>query len=147
MITLPFNQNLEHWSKQGVLLLNTALTVNQGSPGSHITLWDKFTTEFLKSFSKLKSKVVYMLWGKYAQGYEKYINKNNYILKAAHPVNEIYRGRGNGGFLGCNHFNEANEIIIKIYDEDEKIEWRYTQKQLEYLEGDNVIKGNFDDLI
>ena len=88
-----------------------------------------------------------MLWGKYAQGYDKYINKNNYILKAAHHVNEIYRGRGNGGFLGCNHFNEANEIIIKIYDEDEKIEWRYTRKQLEYLEGDNVIKGNFDDLI
>ena len=147
MVVLPFNQNLEHWAPQGVLLLNTALTVNQGKPGSHITVWDKFTTDFIKSFSKVKQKVVYMLWGRYAQGYEKYIHKNNHILTASHPVNEIYRGKGKGGFLGCNHFTKANEIILKEHGEDEQIEWRYTPEQLEYLKGDGVIKDNFDDLV
>ncbi len=109
LVVLPFNQNLEHWAEQGVLLLNTSLTVQQKSPGSHVPLWDRFTTNLLTTFSKLKQKVVYMLWGKHAKGYEKYIYKNNFILKASHPINEIYRGKGNGGFLECNHFNKAKE--------------------------------------
>ena len=135
MIALPFNQNLEHWASQGVLLFNTALTVKRGAPGGHIALWDKFTIEFLQSFSKIKTNVVYMLWGKYAQDYEQYIAKGNYILKADHPISEIYKNKGN--FLGCDHFNLANDIISKNYGEDEKIQWLYTKEQ---------IKDNFNDI-
>ena len=57
IVVLPFNQNLEHWAQQGVLLLNTALTVKRGAPGAHIALWDDFTKSFLKSFSKFWSKL------------------------------------------------------------------------------------------
>ena len=144
LIALPFNQNLEHWAKQGVLLLNTALTVKRGAPGAHIALWDRFTTTFLKNFSKVKTKVVYMLWGKYAQGYEQYIGEGNHILKASHPVNEIYRNR-KGGFLGCDHFNLANDIIKDEHGEDEQIQWLYTPKQIQFLNS-NHIKNNFDEI-
>lgn len=146
LVALPFNKNLEHWPPQGVLLLNTALTVKQGAPGAHINLWDKFTKDFIEAFSRLKKKVVYMLWGKYAQGYEKYIGEGNYILKAAHPVNDIYRGKGKGGFLGCDHFNLANNIIAEEHGKDKQIQWLYTPEQLEYLNSDQI-KDNFDDII
>ena len=146
IIALPFNQNLEHWAEQGVLLLNTSLTVKQGSPGSHIVLWDNFTRTLIENFSKLKSKVVYMLWGKHAQGYEKSIASGNHILTASHPVNEIYRGKNKGGFLGCDHFNLANEIIADEHGEDEQIEWLYTKDQKEFLNSDQI-KGGFDEII
>ena len=60
-------------------------------------------------------------------------------------MNEVYRGRGNGGILGCDHFNEANDIIREEHGENEIIEWRYTQKQLDFLNSDSIIKDNFDD--
>ena len=138
LVVLPFNQNLEHWAEQGVLLLNTSLTVQQKSPGSHTPLWNRFTTDLLTTFSKLKQKVIYMLWGKHAEGYEKYIHKNNFILKASHPIE-------NDGFLECDHFNKANEILLREYGEGKEIEWRYTQKQLDILSSDNIVKDNFDD--
>ena len=144
LIALPFNQNLEHWAKQGVLLLNTSLTVRMGNPGSHLTLWDDFTTTFLHNFSKVKTKVIYMLWGKYARAYETYINNGNHILKADHPISEIYNN-GKGGFIGCDHFNLANEIISEEHGQDEQIQWLYTPEQIDYLQGSHI-KDNFDEI-
>ena len=144
LMALPFNQNLEHWSQQGVLLLNTALTTKRGAPGAHIDLWDRFTTTFLQNFSRLKTKVIYMLWGEYAQQYEQYISKGNHILKASHPISEIYKNQ-EGGFLGCDHFNLANDIILDEYGEEEQIQWLYTPSQIEFLNNANI-KDNFDEI-
>jgi len=141
IIALPFNQNLEHWAKQGVLLLNTSLTVMHGAPGSHLDLWEQFTTRFISDFSKLKPNIIYMLWGSHAQQYEQSIAKNNHILKAEHPVKDYYAVKDKDKkFIGCEHFNIANDIL-----KDDAIEWRYTQQQLEFLNGD-AIKNNFDEI-
>ena len=95
--------------------------------------------------SKLKKNIIYLLWGKHAQSYKSLINEGNYILEASHPVNEIYKGRRKGGFLGCDHFNIANEIIKKQHGEDEQIQWLYTPEQVEFLHSDNI-KDNFDEI-
>lgn len=100
--------NLECWAKQGVLLLNTALTVEDGKPESHLALWKPFTIEVLKALSEYNTGVIYCLWGAKAQQYEKYINpKFNYILKAKHPSSASY----SGGVWECNHFVEINKIL------------------------------------
>jgi uracil-DNA glycosylase len=100
--------NLECWAKQGVLLLNTALTVEDGKPESHLSLWKPFTVEVLKALSEYNTGVIYCLWGAKAQQYEKYINpKFNYILKAKHPSSASYTG----GTWECNHFVEINKIL------------------------------------
>jgi len=100
--------NLECWAKQGVLLLNTALTVEDGKPESHLFLWKPFTVEVLKALSEYNTGVIYCLWGAKAQQYEKYINpKFNYILKAKHPSSASYTG----GTWECNHFVEINKIL------------------------------------
>lgn len=100
--------NLECWAKQGVLLLNTALTVEDSKPESHLALWKPFTIEVLKALSEYNTGVVYCLWGAKAQQYEKYINpKFNYILKAKHPSSSSYTG----GVWECNHFVEINKIL------------------------------------
>lgn len=110
--------NLECWAKQGVLLLNTALTVEDGKPESHLALWKPFTVEVLKALSEYNTGVVYCLWGAKAQQYEKYINpKFNYILKAKHPSSASY----NGGIWECNHFVEINKILKQ--NNNEEIIW------------------------
>tara|TARA_R110000787_G_scaffold50721_1_gene120574 strand:- start:127 stop:867 length:741 start_codon:yes stop_codon:yes gene_type:complete len=141
LIALPFNQNLEHWAKQGVLLLNTSLTVIHAAPGSHLDLWEQFTERFISDFSQLKPNVIYMLWGAHAQKYEKYIHKNNHILKAEHPIKDYYAIKDKDKkFIGCKHFNIANDML-----KEDAIEWRYTKQQLEFLNGD-TIKNNFDEI-
>tara|TARA_B110001452_G_scaffold110045_1_gene91299 strand:- start:874 stop:1539 length:666 start_codon:yes stop_codon:yes gene_type:complete len=102
-------KNLESWGKQGVLLLNSSLTVRLGSANSHSNLgWDLFTNNILKEISLLKNKVVFILWGNYAQKKEVLIDfKKHLILKAPHPSPlSAYRG-----FFGCKHFSMANEFL------------------------------------
>ena len=121
--------DIHSWENQGVFLLNTALTVETGKPGSHINYWRFFTETLLKFLSK-ENPVIWLLWGKVAQRYEMYIDKPfilknypdelldeipikddcNYILEAPHPAAETYSG-GKAGFYGCNHFNMVNQIL------------------------------------
>ena len=102
-------KNLESWANQGVLLLNSSLTVSLGTANSHSNLgWDLFTNNILKEISLLKNKVVFILWGKHAQKKEVLIDfKKHLILKAPHPSPlSAYRG-----FFGCKHFSKANEFL------------------------------------
>ena len=102
-------KNLESWANQGVLLLNSSLTVRLGTANSHSNLgWDLFTNNILKEISLLKDKVVFILWGKYAQKKEVLINfKKHLVLKAPHP-SPLSAHRG---FFGCKHFSKANEFL------------------------------------
>lgn len=102
-------KNLESWANQGVLLLNSSLSVRLGTPNFHSNLgWDLFTNNILKEISLLKNKVVFILWGNYAQKKEVLIDfKKHLILKAPHPSPlSAYRG-----FFGCKHFSKANEFL------------------------------------
>lgn len=114
----PEWRSLEHWTKQGVFLLNTALTVEQGKAGSHIKYWEMFTWKVIRIIAR-EVAPIWMLWGRKAQevitiiqSENYYSNVQNVILEAPHPAAEAYAG-GHAGFYGCNHFTIVNEILIK----------------------------------
>lgn len=108
-IKMPNKVNLENWSKQGVLLLNATLTVRAGQAGSHQKKgWETFTDTIIKAVSDQKEKVVFMLWGRYAQEKGKIIDPNkHFILKAAHPSPLS----AFAGFFGCKHFSTCNNYL------------------------------------
>jgi len=102
------NGYLKSWADQGVLLLNSALTVEVGKPGSHSKIgWQDFIFEIVKIINK-KKNIVFILWGNDAKKYIKYIDKNiNLILSSSHPSPlSSYRG-----FFGCKHFSKCNEYL------------------------------------
>lgn len=104
-----FDYSLQSWAKQGVLLLNTALTVLQGSPGSYINEWKPFTISIIKAINKNKDNVVWILWGRKAQFFKKFIdNKTHNILEGTHPSP---LGANKGGFFGEKYFSRTNEIL------------------------------------
>lgn len=108
-VDFPGHGNLSHWAKQGVLLLNSVLTVEQGKPGSHADKgWEIFTDSIIKNIADAKTNIVFILWGKYAQGKASLINSNHYILQSAHPS----PFSANNGFFGCKHFSKTNEYLI-----------------------------------
>jgi len=116
-----FDYTLNKWIKQGVFLLNTALTVREGEANSHSTQWDTFTKSVISILNKYPGKI-FLLWGKHAQSYEYLINNRmHYILTAAHPAAEVYK-RG-AGFLDCKHFSKVNEIIEKNNGKEFLIQW------------------------
>lgn len=102
------NGDLVCWARQGVLLLNSVLTVDQYSPNSHkLWGWKSITNKALSILSK-KGGVVFMLWGREAQNSIDYIEKeNNLILTAPHPSPLS----ANKGFFGCQHFSKTNEFL------------------------------------
>ena len=106
------NGDLKDWSKQGVLLLNSVLTVENGKPGSHSKLgWEKFTNQVIKLISKKKSNLVFMLWGGYAKKKEKIIYDNQHlILKSGHP-SPLSANRG--FWFGNKHFSKCNDFLTK----------------------------------
>ncbi len=100
--------SLEAWAHQGVLLLNSCLTVEVSKPGSHLEIgWDNFIKEIILLLNR-KNNLVFFLWGKNAQKYMKYIDsKSHLILTAAHPSPlSAYRG-----FFGCGHFSKCNDYL------------------------------------
>ncbi len=106
---IPNNGYLEKWARQGVLLLNTVLTVRGGMPGSHQNKgWEKFTDAIIRKINEKDSPVVYMLWGKPAQSKMHMLNNDKHlILTAPHPSPlSAYRG-----FFGCRHFSRANQFL------------------------------------
>lgn len=109
-IDLPNHGNLESWAKQGVLLLNTVLTVEHGAAGSHSGQgWETFTDAVINVVNKQKRPVVFMLWGKQARSKAGQIDQHqHHCLHAPHPSPlSAYRG-----FLGCCHFSRCNTLLI-----------------------------------
>lgn len=109
-IVQPKSGNLTKWAEQGVLLLNTTLTVRKGLSNSHQGKgWSNFTDAIIKYLGQ-QEHIVFLLWGNFAKAKEKLINRNkNLILTAAHP-SPLSATRG---FFGCQHFSKTNEYLLK----------------------------------
>ena len=104
-INVPNSGNLEKWAKQGVLLLNASLTVEENKPMSHSKIgWQKFTDNVIKLLSDNKENLVFILWGKFAQTKEIFIDETrHFIIKSAHPSPlSAYNG-----FFGSKPYNES----------------------------------------
>ena len=110
-IETPQHGDLTKWSQQGVLLLNSALTVRQHCPNSHAKYWTPFTDNLIKYLSD-QGDIIFILWGGYAKKKKKLINTDrNYILEANHP-SPLSCNRG--GFFGCQHFSQCNQLLEKM---------------------------------
>ena len=108
---LPTEGDLSHWAKQGVLLLNTVLTVEEGNANSHKGMgWERLTNRLIESLNELNHPVIFILWGKPAQDKEKLItNPSHVILKSPHPSPlSAYRG-----FFGSKPFSRVNDILMQ----------------------------------
>lgn len=104
--------DLTYLCKQGVLLINTIFTVREHQPLSHnIPEYKKLSTEIIKMLNSLNQPIVFLLWGKNAQQYSKFLNNDKHlVLCATHPSP---LGANKGGWFGCNHFKITNEFLIK----------------------------------
>ena len=112
--------NLESWSNEGVLLLNSTLTVRENEAGSHKDLrWDDFTDTVITKLSNKKEQVIFLLWGSFAQRKSTLIDQEkNIVLIAPHPSPlSAYKG-----FFGCKHFSKTNKLLIK--NKQKPINWR-----------------------
>jgi uracil-DNA glycosylase len=108
-IPVPPHGNLEKWAQQGVLLLNTSLTVRAGMALSHQGKgWEQFTDKVIKTLSERRKGLVFILWGRNAKAKEAFIDTSkHFILTAAHPSPlSAYNG-----FFGCKHFSKTNKIL------------------------------------
>ena len=105
----PRHGFLEHWAKQGVLLLNSVLTVEMGKAASHQKRgWEKFTDAIVRLVAAQDQPVVFLLWGAYAQRKGDFVDGSRHlVLKAAHPSPLS----AHNGFLGCGHFSRANAFL------------------------------------
>lgn len=110
-LSMPSQGDLTHWAQRGVFLLNASLTVRQGEPMSHAQIgWATFTDTVISILSEKREKLVFMLWGKFAKEKTVLIDeKKHLVLKAAHPSPLS----AHQGFLGCRHFSEANQYLVK----------------------------------
>jgi len=119
-VPVPAHGNLELWADQGVLLINATLTVRDNQAGSHQKKgWETFTNRVIEKVSEIKSGVVFLLWGRYAQAKEDLVDTNKHlVLKAAHPSPlSAYNG-----FFGCRHFSRTNDYLKQ--QGKEGIDWR-----------------------
>jgi uracil-DNA glycosylase len=105
----PASANLLPWAKQGVLLLNAVLSVEQAKPGSHQNKgWEGFTDSAIQALAREREGLVFMLWGAYAQAKGRIIDSRRHcVLRAPHP-SPLSAHRG---FLGCGHFSAANRYL------------------------------------
>lgn len=130
--------DLTAWAKQGVLLLNAVLTVEQAAPNSHANMgWEQFTDAIIRSLNQSNHRIVFMLWGKYAQNKQKLIDLDKHsVLTSAHPSPlSAYRG-----FFDCQHFSKTNQILVQ--DGQALIQWASDEKSLEM--GNNYKYGRKD---
>jgi uracil-DNA glycosylase len=108
-LTIPAHGCLQSWAEQGVLLLNTVLTVEQGQAHSHAKIgWERFTDAVIQQLSEHCHGLVFLLWGSHAQKKGEVINtQKHHVLSAPHPSPlSAYRG-----FLGCKHFSDSNDLL------------------------------------
>jgi uracil-DNA glycosylase len=109
-VPMPTSGNLERWARQGVLLLNSILTVEAHKAASHSGKgWETFTDKVIEIVSQKADHVVFMLWGSYARNKGRVIDTSKHlVLTAVHPSPlSVYRG-----FFGCKHFSKANEWLV-----------------------------------
>lgn len=108
-LPIPQSGDLTPWAQQGVLLLNTILTVRAGEAASHSkTGWEQFTDTVIRKISEQKKGVVFILWGRFARNKQDLIDKQrHHILEAAHPS----PFSAHHGFFGCRHFSKVNELL------------------------------------
>jgi uracil-DNA glycosylase len=108
-IPRPSHGFLEHWAQQGVLLLNSVLTVESGLAASHKDKgWERFTDAVIRLVAAQPQPIVFLLWGSYAQKKAAFVDPSRHlILKAAHPSPLS----AHNGFLGCRHFSQANAFL------------------------------------
>lgn len=118
-ITMSGRPNLENWARQGVLLLNSVLTVRAGEPTSHAGIgWTEFTDAVIRTISERSEGVVFLLWGNYARSKAPLIDSTrHHVLEAAHP-SPLARG----AFFGCRHFSKTNGILAS--EGKDPIDWR-----------------------
>lgn len=110
--TIPNHGYLKSWAEQGVLLLNTVLTVEQGKAHSHANCgWETFTDHVIQMINEHQQHVVFLLWGAHAQKKGRMIDRQrHYVLTAPHP-SPLSAHRG---FLGCKHFSQTNQILQQL---------------------------------
>jgi len=116
---IPSHGYLQSWAEQGVLLLNTVLTVEQGNAHSHKHLgWEQFTDKVIQKINEFGNGIIFLLWGSHAQKKGAQIDTNrHFVLKAPHP-SPLSAHRG---FLGCKHFSKTNELLVK--QGKQRIDW------------------------
>ncbi len=109
---IPNHGYLKSWADQGVLLLNTVLTVEQGKAHSHSkTGWETFTDRVIDALNQHRQGVIFLLWGSHAQKKGQMIDRNkHHVLMAPHP-SPLSAHRG---FLGCKHFSQTNQILKQL---------------------------------
>lgn len=105
--TMPEHGDLTSWCTQGVLLLNTCLTVDPGQAGSHGAIWEDFVVKVILAVCHVNPKAVYLLWGRKAQSFRSIIVGTSVVLEASHPS-----GFSVKGFLGCKHFSQTNQALL-----------------------------------
>ena len=108
-IRMSGSSNLEPWARQGVLLLNSILTVRAGAAASHRSSgWEYFTDAVIRCISERCEGIVFLLWGRYARSKAVLIDSSrHHVLEAAHPS-----PLAGGAFFGCRHFSRTNELLI-----------------------------------
>jgi uracil-DNA glycosylase len=110
--SMPKHGNLTKWAQQGVLMINTVMTVDEASANSHKGMgWEQFTDTVIMQVSEHLQDLIFLLWGKPAQQKIKLINTSkHHVLTSVHP-SPLSAHRG---FLGCKHFSQANDLLIKL---------------------------------
>ncbi len=128
----PNGSTLTGWAKQGVLLLNTVLTVREHQPKSHSTYgWQTFTDAVIKALAKREKPMVFLLWGSDAINKKSLIPSRHLVLTTVHPSPlSAYRG-----FFGCKHFSKANEFLVK--NGMQEVDWAYADD----ITDENEVKG------
>ena len=119
---ITFDPTLESWAKQGILMINSALTTEVGKIGVHMMKWRPFMIALLKQMSMINPGIIYVLFGSQAQILEPYISKNNYVLKIEHPA---YFARINKK-MPYHIWKDINKILYDLYGE--RIEWFKEEK-------------------
>ncbi len=117
---IPAHGYLLSWAQQGILLLNTVLTVEAGKAHSHAkTGWEQFTDRVIAALNEHRDGIVFLLWGSHAQKKGQYIDRNkHHVLMAPHP-SPLSAHRG---FLGCGHFSQTNHLLQS--DGKPPIDWQ-----------------------
>jgi len=114
--TIPESGNLTHWTKQGVLLLNSILTVEASKPASHAkSWWAEFTDSVLQKLSESREWIIFVLWGNFARWKKELINSDkHFILESPHPS----PFSAHNGFFWNGHFKEINSILKKQWKKE-----------------------------
>lgn len=125
--TIPSHGFLEHWAKQGVLLLNAVLTVREGQPNSHKGLgWERFTDAVIAALNERERPVVFILWGRHAQEKASFIDRSrHYVIASPHPS----PFSAHNGFFGSRPFSRTNAFLRSIGETE--IDWQIPELDAE----------------